>query len=446
MKVLKEFKEFINKGNVVDLAVAVVIGGAFGKIVSALVSDLVMPLVNAVIPEGDWRKWEVTPLKFRVGDFMGTLVDFTIVAFVVFIVMVKIVGTLNRKAAAPETKQCPECLESVPKAARRCRACTSVLTALALLLFALPAFAQGNPAFTYGKPDEVKADAPPPPAVEWKSQAKGGMSLTTGNSQTTNGTLALSLSRKANGNRFSFDAGMAYGRSNILVAQLGPDPNDPTMMGMVVTGLERREVTSTNNWLTKARYDRFFTANNSGYASALAGADPIVGKSFAGGGQIGYSRQLIKNDAHLLVSEIGYDYSYERYVQQPSRVLDPVSIHSARLFVGETLKLTPTSGATASVEALFNLNREAKALDAATGVPGVGPFKDTRIIGKLGLTTTVLTRLSVGFGFTLRYDQNPPPRPIPTGTPANNGYGMGVLPFSDKVDTLAEATLIYTFI
>jgi len=95
MKVLKEFKEFINKGNVVDLAVAVVIGGAFGKIVSAMVSDMVMPLVNAVIPEGDWRKWEVTPLKFRVGDFLGTVVDFTIVAFVVFIVMVKVVGTLN---------------------------------------------------------------------------------------------------------------------------------------------------------------------------------------------------------------------------------------------------------------------------------------------------------------------------------------------------------------
>jgi len=141
MKVLKEFKEFINKGNVVDLAVAVVIGGAFGKIVSALVSDMVMPLVNAVIPEGDWRKWEVTPLKFRVGDFMGTVVDFTIVAFVVFIVMVKIVGTMNKKATGPETRTCPECLESVPKAARRCRACTSVLTALSLLLLAAPAFA-----------------------------------------------------------------------------------------------------------------------------------------------------------------------------------------------------------------------------------------------------------------------------------------------------------------
>ena len=173
MKVLKEFREFINKGNVVDLAVAVVIGGAFGKIVSAMVSDLVMPIVNAVIPQGDWRKWEVSPLHFRLGDFMGTLVDFTIVAFVVFIVMVKVVGAVNRKTAAPETRQCPECLETVPKAARRCRACTSVLTALALVLLAAPAFAQGSPSFTFAKPEEVRVGAPPPPPVEWKASVKG---------------------------------------------------------------------------------------------------------------------------------------------------------------------------------------------------------------------------------------------------------------------------------
>jgi len=449
MKVLKEFKEFINKGNVVDLAVAVVIGGAFGKIVSAIVADLVMPLVNAVMPQGDWRKWEVTPLHFRVGDFLGTLVDFTIVAFVIFIVMVKLVGTVNRKA--PATKECPECLEMVPKAAKRCRACTSVFTVLALLLLAAPAFAQGNPTFTYGKPEEVKAGTPPPPPVEWKAVAKGGMLLTTGNSQTTNGTLALAVSRRENANKFAFDAGMAYGQSNQLVARVEPNLDPATMMATpnVVTGIDRREVTTTNAWQTKARYDRFFTANNAGYASAQAAADRIAGKSFAGGGQIGYSRQLYTSAVHLCVSELGYDYSYERYVAQPDRTLDPVSIHSARLFVGETLKISPTSGATASVEALFNLNRESKALVYGSGPPptqGVAAFHDTRVVGKLGLTTTVLARLSVGFGFTLRYDQNPPPRPIPSGTQAGIPYAVAFQPFSDKVDTLAEATLIYTFI
>lgn len=133
MSVIKDFGTFIKKGNVIDLAIAVVIGGAFGKIVSAAVSDLVMPLVNALVPQGDWRKWEVSPLHFRVGDFIGTVVDFLIVAFVIFIVMVKLVGVATRKNAVavvpPATKTCPECLETVPIAARRCRACTSVLAA-----------------------------------------------------------------------------------------------------------------------------------------------------------------------------------------------------------------------------------------------------------------------------------------------------------------------------
>jgi len=440
MKVLKEFKEFINKGNVVDLAVAVVIGAAFGKIVSAMVSDMVMPLINAIVPQGDWRKWEATPLHFRVGDFLGTLVDFTIVAFVVFIIMVKIVGTLNRKVTAPETKQCPECLEMVPKAARRCRACTSVLTALALLLFAAPAFAQANPSFTYAKPEEVKAGAPPPPPVEWKASVKAGILFTTGNSETTNGTFVLSVSRKESANRFAFDANAAYGRSNILVADVAPA--DPTM----ITGFHTTEVTTNNNWLSKARYDRFFTANNSGYASGLAGADKIAGKSFVGGGQAGYSRQLVKDDVHTIVSEIGYDLSHERYVQQPMRTIDPVTIQSARLFIGETMKLSPASVASASVEALFNLNREGTALNVNTAMPGVAAFHDTRVAGKVGLTATLFARLSIAFNFTLRYDQNPAPRPIPPGIAPGLAYAAGFVPFSDKIDTLAEALLIYTFI
>jgi large conductance mechanosensitive channel len=440
MKVLKEFKEFINKGNVVDLAVAVVIGGAFGKIVSAMVSDLVMPLVNAAIPQGDWRKWEVSPLHFRIGDFMGTLVDFTIVAFVVFIIMVKIVGAVNRKTATPETRTCPECLESVPKAARRCRACTSVLTALALVLLAAPAFAQGSPSFTFAKPEEVKTGAPPPPPVEWKASVKGGLLWTTGNSQTTNGALALAVSRREAANRFTLDAGLAYGKSNILVAH--PSDANP----MVIDGIGSNNVTTTNNWLTKARYDRFITANNSAYGSGLAGADKIAGKSFAGGGQVGYSRQLVKDDAQTLVSEIGYDLSHERYIQQPMRTLDPVTIHSARLFVGETMKLSSSSAANASVEALLNLNREGSALNVNTGMPGVAAFHDTRVVGKVGLTTTVFARLSVALGFTLRYDQNPAPRPIPSGTAPGLVYAPGFQPFSEKIDTLAEATLIYAFI
>src|SRR4029078_1443186 len=190
---------------------------------------------------------------------------------------------------------------------------------------------------TYAKPEEEKAGAPPAPPVEWKELVKAGILFTTGNSETTNGTFVLSVSRKESANRFAFDANAAYGRSNILVADVAPA--DPTM----ITGFHTTEVTTNNNWLSKARYDWFFTANNSGYASGLAGADKIAGKSFVGGGQAGYSRQLVKGDVHTLGSEIGSALSHERYVQQPMRTIDPVTIQSARLFIGETMKLSPAS-------------------------------------------------------------------------------------------------------
>ncbi len=402
-----------------------------------------MPLVNSVMPQGDWRKWEVTPLHFRIGDFLGTVVDFTIVAFVVFIVMVKLVGKVNRKPAA--TRTCPECLESVPVGAKRCRACTSVLTALAIVLMLAapsPASAQTNPAFVFAKPDEAKAGAPPPPVdkVEWKAQVKTGTTATSGNSQTVNATAGVSVSRKQNANKFAFDAAAAYGESNIIVPVFGDAANP-----MTITSLDRRSTTTTNNWVTKARYDRFFTTNNAGYASGNVGGDRIAGKSLVAGGQIGYSRQLLKNDTHTLVSEIGYDYSREHYVPQPMRTLDPVSIHSARLFVGETMKLGDASALTASFEAFFNLNREGAAINVQNRTAGVDPFHDTRLIGKAALTTTVWKRLSVGFGFTVRFDQNPAPRPIPSGSPAGSMYSAD-FPFANRTDTIGELALVYTFI
>jgi hypothetical protein len=275
---------------------------------------------------------------------------------------------------------------------------------------------------------------------------KGGLTMTSGNSQTTGFVAAGNVSRKEGNNKLAFDANAAYGRSNVLAPVV--DTTNPTMP--VITALPRNDIETTNNWLMKGRYDRFFTANNSGYASAQAAADKIAGKTFYGGGQIGYSRQIYKDAMHTLVGEIGYDLSYERYVQitgMPTH--EPVTIHSARIFVGETLKLTDASGATASVETLFNLNRESTALVYPSGNLGVDAFKDTRVNGKVGLTTTLVKRLSIGFGFTLKYDQNPAPLPIPSGVPAGTTFSPTVFmtpPFAEKIDTLLEATLIYTFL
>jgi hypothetical protein len=328
-----------------------------------------------------------------------------------------------------------------------------LLFSVAPLLFAATAIAQTTPTFTYAKPDETKPAAPaaatppppPPPAVEWKAQVKGGFLMTTGNAQTTGASATGNLSRKEGNNRLAIDAGAAYGRSNVVTPTFMTDPVT-NMMTTTITGITRTSIETNNNWFTKGRYDRFFTANNSGYASAQAAGDKVAGKTFFGGGQIGYSRQVYKSEMHLLVAELGYDLSYERYVQNPGPTHDPVTVHSARLFVGETLTLTKATGITAGVEALFNLNKEGSALKYPSGTVGVDAFEDTRVNGKLSLTTTLYKRLGISFGFLLRYDQNPAPLPIPSGSPANAAFLPGFVPFADRVDTQTSATLVYTFL
>lgn len=137
MSMLKEFRAFALKGNVVDLAVAVVIGTAFGKIVSAVVDDLVMPIVGVVLPAGDWREWKVTSLDLAVGHLLGEMLDFIIVAFVLFLVVHRVMKVVNARlpkdappASAP-TRACPECLETILAAARRCRSCGSPVAVVA---------------------------------------------------------------------------------------------------------------------------------------------------------------------------------------------------------------------------------------------------------------------------------------------------------------------------
>ena len=90
MSMLKEFREFAVKGNALQLAVAVVIGTAFTKIVTAVVDDLLMPLMNAVLPGGTWREFTVSPLQFRVGHLIGAVVDFLLIALVLFLVVKKL--------------------------------------------------------------------------------------------------------------------------------------------------------------------------------------------------------------------------------------------------------------------------------------------------------------------------------------------------------------------
>lgn len=128
---IKEFKEFIARGNVLDLAVAVIIGAAFGKIVTSFVEDLLMPLIgvfgqvdfnNLVVKLGTGESAPV--LKY--GSFITNIINFLIIAFALFLV-VKAMNKVQKPAAAPATKDCPRCLTAVPEAATRCPACTSDL-------------------------------------------------------------------------------------------------------------------------------------------------------------------------------------------------------------------------------------------------------------------------------------------------------------------------------
>src|SRR5689334_10068839 len=105
MGMLKEFREFAMKGNIVDLAVAVVIGGAFGAIVSSLVDDIVMPLLNPIMPSGGWQAWTVGSVK--IGNFLGAIVKFIIVAFALFLVIKAMNAMMKKKEEAPPAPPAP---------------------------------------------------------------------------------------------------------------------------------------------------------------------------------------------------------------------------------------------------------------------------------------------------------------------------------------------------
>lgn len=132
---LEEFRSFLLKTNALALAIGVIIGGAVGKVVSSLAADLLMPVIGILIPGGAWRelKWVLstnpdgTPANaITYGTFLGAVVDFVIIAFVVFMITKALLKPAPAPPA-PATKTCPACLETVPQAATRCRACTSAV-------------------------------------------------------------------------------------------------------------------------------------------------------------------------------------------------------------------------------------------------------------------------------------------------------------------------------
>lgn len=146
MALLKEFRDFAVRGNVLDLAVAVIVGAAFGPIVNSLVNDIIMPPIGLVLGRVDFASLfiNLTPDKYNggsladakkagaaviaYGQFISTVINFLIIAFIVFL-MVKQVSRFRPAAPAPATRECPYCLGAIPVQATRCAHCTSQVPA-----------------------------------------------------------------------------------------------------------------------------------------------------------------------------------------------------------------------------------------------------------------------------------------------------------------------------
>jgi large conductance mechanosensitive channel len=132
----KGFREFVLRGNVVDMAVGVVIGAAFGGIVTAFVKDLLTPLIAALVLKPDFSAYvfEVNGSKFLYGDFLNAIIAFLLIAAAVYYFVVLPVNAVmaraykDEPAAAPDKKTCPECQSGIPIAARKCAFCTSAVS------------------------------------------------------------------------------------------------------------------------------------------------------------------------------------------------------------------------------------------------------------------------------------------------------------------------------
>ena len=140
MKLFKEFRAFIENGRVLDLAVAVVMGGAFNAIVASLVNDLIMPLLSIITQGTDFSSLSIVlgtgpnAAELKYGNFIGAIVHFLLIAMVIFLIIKSFNRFTEKKFGQPPapTKKCPYCMSSIPEEAVRCPSCTSLLEASAV--------------------------------------------------------------------------------------------------------------------------------------------------------------------------------------------------------------------------------------------------------------------------------------------------------------------------
>jgi hypothetical protein len=293
------------------------------------------------------------------------------------------------------------------------------LLPLALVLASASA-AYAEPQWTYGKLEEVKK-------VQWKASVQGGLVLNTGNANTLAFTVAASGSRHDGKNRLQLDAGGTYARSTVVSA------NDLNMNMRIDEGeIDYKSSVTAALWNVKLRYDRFLTANNSVYLAAFAAGNEPAGIRVATGFQVGYSRQVLKTDIQLLVTEIGYDFTFQDNVSGRD-----LNMHSARLFAGYTLTLSKDVGVAAGLEVLCNLN----SLPGYQPDTTVDPFGATRLNANAALTARLWRNIAFQVSFLAKYTTNPAPIPA-----FSVPFADGFVPTAERLDTVTSLSLVITLL
>ncbi|HUQ06167.1 MAG TPA: DUF481 domain-containing protein [Kofleriaceae bacterium] len=290
----------------------------------------------------------------------------------------------------------------------------------------LAASAQSNPKFEYAKADDVKDVK----GTEWDATAEAGVVLTTGNSRVTTVTGGFKATRKQAKNKFSAEAAGAFARTSNLVAN---DINGD--MVLQSDEVRREDKDSAKTVASKLRYDRFLTEKNSLFVAALAGADPLAGKDFIGGGQLGYSRLLYLSPSHELAGEFGYDFSYENFATDDPTATQSLSIHSARAFTGYKGKLNETTTVEGSLEVLANL------VGQTINTTDVSPFEDLRVNLGGSIAAKLSKSVAMSFSITAKYDNVPAPLAI-----AGFMLDPDDPPEASRMDTTTKASIIVTFL
>jgi hypothetical protein len=269
-------------------------------------------------------------------------------------------------------------------------------------------------------PDKKKEEPSP-----WSASGELGMILTTGNAENISASASFTLGHKVKKNKLELTTSGAYARSGTRVAF---DRNGNGTIGRDELITENR--TTAEAIEGKLRYDRFLSEKQSLYLAALARHDVPAGKDLAGGGQLGYSRQLHRTEHHEVVAELGYDVSYE----DPVGDADANTIHSMRGFLGFKGKLGAGNSFETSAEVLVNLN----SLESPLGEIKAGD--DTRVNGRAAWISKASKDLSLSFSVDFKLDAAPAPLVIPGAT-----FDPGFMISAATLDTLFKASLIYSF-